>query len=78
MIDINLNKYINFYLKNINKISVATYRLETGFGIFDIGKNSKIVNFKEKPLLDIWFNVGYFIFHQKILNYLINTKNLKI
>lgn len=65
LIDINLNKYINFYLKNINKISVATYRLETGFGIFDIRKNSKIVNFKEKPLLDIWFNVGYFIFSSK-------------
>lgn len=65
LIDINLNKYINFYISNKKKISVTTYQLETGFGIFDIKDQDQIINFKEKPFLDLWFNVGYFIFNEK-------------
>ena len=38
IIDINLNNYINFYQKNFNKITVASYQLESSFGIFEIKK----------------------------------------
>ena len=65
IIDINLNNYINFYQKNFNKITVASYQLESSFGIFEIKKKNIITNFKEKPLLDIWFNVGYIFFSSK-------------
>ena len=64
LIDIDLNKYINFYLSNKKKVVVATYQLESSFGIFDIVKKNKIINFKEKPSLNIWFNVGFFIFNE--------------
>lgn len=66
LIDIDIDKYIKFYLSNPINITATSFRLETGFGIFNIKKNNQIVDFKEKPLLDIWFNVGYFIFpHNK-------------
>lgn len=65
IIDINLNNYINFYFKNFNKITVASYQLESSFGVFEIKKKNIITNFKEKPLLDIWFNVGYLFFSEK-------------
>ena len=74
IIDINLNQYIKFYLKNFKKIVVASYQLESSFGVFDIKKKNIITNFQEKPLLDIWFNVGYIFFHLVILNFLINLK----
>lgn len=69
MVDINLDKYIKFYLSNLKKITVASYQLKSNFGIFDIGSNDVIKNFKEKPKLDIWFNVGYFIFSNDKFNY---------
>ncbi len=62
MVDIDLNKYIKFYLKNTNKTLVASYELKSSFGILNIMKNNDVVNFKEKPALNVWFNVGYFIF----------------
>ena len=65
IIDINLNNYINFYFKNFNKITVASYQLESSFGVFEIKKKNIITNFEEKPLLDIWFNVGYIFFSKK-------------
>ena len=68
LIDINLNSYINFYLSNKKKITVASYQLESSFGIFDIDNKNQIINFREKPSLNIWFNVGYFIFNQNNFN----------
>ncbi len=62
IIDINLNQYIKFYLKNFEKVIVASYQLESSFGVFDIKNKDIITNFQEKPLLDIWFNVGYIFF----------------
>ena len=90
MLDINLNKYIKFYLKNKKKILVASYQLKSSFGILDIKKNNDVVNFKEKPILNIWFNIGYFIFSfdkfhyfkkfnqfQKLLTFLSKNKLMK-
>ena len=62
LIDIDLNKYINFYLSNNKKVVVASYQLESSFGIFEIIKKNQIIDFREKPSLNIWFNVGFFIF----------------
>lgn len=64
LIDINLNKYINFYQSNKKKITVASYQLDSSFGIFDIKNNDQVIDFREKPSLNIWFNVGYFIFNE--------------
>ena len=64
LIDINLNNYINFYLSNKKKITVASYQLKSNFGIFEMDNKNQIINFREKPSLNIWFNVGYFIFNQ--------------
>ena len=90
MLDINLNKYIKFYLKNKKKILVASYQLKSSFGILDIKKNNDVINFKEKPILNIWFNIGYFIFSfdkfhyfkkfnqfQKLLTFLSKNKLMK-
>ena len=68
LIDLDLNKYIRFYLSNKKKVTVASYQLESSFGIFDIIKKNQIIDFKEKPSLNIWFNVGFFIFNQNNFN----------
>lgn len=77
MVDINLNKYIKFYLSNIKKITMASYQLKSSFGILDIGKNDNVLSFKEKPILDIWFNVGYFIFSEDKFKYFNKLKKFK-
>ncbi len=91
LIDIDLNKYINFYQSSKKKITVASYQLKSSFGIFDIKNKDQIINFREKPSLNIWFNVGYFIFNENdfhffnkfdkfknLLKYLSKKKIMKI
>ena len=45
MVDIDLNKYIKFFLKEINKITLASYQLKSNFGILEIDKNEIIKKF---------------------------------
>jgi len=77
LIDVDLNKYILFYLSNKKKITVASYQLESSFGIFDIKNQNQVVDFNEKPSLNIWFNVGYFIFNQSDFNIFKKFKKFK-
>jgi hypothetical protein len=39
-----LNKYIQFYLSNIEKITMASYQLKSSFGIIDIGKDDNVID----------------------------------
>ena len=66
LVDINLNKLINYYEKNKDKIIISCYELKSTFGILDLNKNNRVKKFKEKPKLNMWFNVGYFIFQKKL------------
>ena len=65
LINININKLIDKYYKNYNKIIMTNYELKTSFGIVKINNNNDIVDFMEKPNLNIWYNVGYFMFNKK-------------
>ena len=77
LIDIDLDNYIKFFQKNIKKIAVALYQLETSFGIFKIQNKNQIIDFKEKPVLDIWFNVGYFFISKNNFKYFNKFKKFK-
>ena len=56
---------------------MASYQLKSSFGIIDIGKNDNVIDFNEKPILDIWFNVGYFIFSEDKFKYFNKLKKFK-
>ena len=90
LVDVNINKLIKFYSNNKNKVIITSYQLKSDFGILNIDKNNNIVQFKEKPILDIWFNIGYFLFSNKyfqlikgfdrfenFLTYVVNKKKMK-
>ena len=44
---------------------MTSYELKSSFGIVKMNNNNEIVNFIEKPNLNIWYNVGYFVFNKK-------------
>ena len=75
--DIDLNKLIKFYLKNKNKFIVSSYELKSSFGILDMNHKNVVTDFREKPKLGMWFNVGYFVFSNKYLKILKNFNKFK-
>jgi NDP-sugar pyrophosphorylase family protein len=76
--DININRLIKFYLSNKENIIASSYELKSSFGILNTYKNSNTVfEFKEKPKLDVWFNIGYIIFSQKYIEMLSKFKKFE-
>ena len=57
--NLNLKKYFNLVRKNYNKIIITVYKPEIKFGIVELDKHNTIKNFKEKPKLNLWINIGY-------------------
>lgn len=69
IVDININKLIRFHQKFKNKIVFTVYKLKSQFGLLKV-KKSKISNFKEKPDLEYYFNIGFFLFDKDKINFL--------
>ena len=40
------------------------------FGVVDIGESGLVSKFREKPKVNDWINMGYFVFNPGIFNYL--------
>ena len=77
LLDININKLINFYLLNINKIIITAFNLKTNFGILKILSSNTVVKFLEKPKLNLWINVGFIMLNKKYYNLLFKFKTFK-
>ena len=75
--DVDLNKLLNFHLKHKKIATLTAVHPPARFGELKI-KNSKIIEFNEKPqLTNGWINGGFFIFNYKIFNFL-NNKNVML
>ena len=73
---INIRKLIKFHLKHKKIATMTTVRPPVKFGEVSIGKNNKVLKFKEKPQLNRgWINGGFFVLNKQIFRYL-NGKNL--
>lgn len=70
--NVNINNLIN-YSNNSNEQGVITiWPLTTSFGIVEINDKNNVIDFKEKPKLDKWINIGYIILKNDILDLLNN------
>jgi len=50
--------------------TVTTVRPTSRFGVMDVDSTGQVISFKEKPVLEGWINIGFFIFEPKVLEYL--------
>tara|TARA_Y200000002_G_scaffold383282_1_gene404811 strand:+ start:10997 stop:11677 length:681 start_codon:yes stop_codon:yes gene_type:complete len=73
--DVNIDELLSFSQKN-KKYSVLTvWPLRTNFGVVEINEKNDITGFKEKPRLDKYINIGYFILRKELFSYLDDYDN---
>ncbi len=60
--DININNIQDSFYKSQKKSIVSLCKFKSPFGIMDIDENNIVNNYQEKPVLDKWINIGYFMF----------------
>jgi glucose-1-phosphate cytidylyltransferase len=68
--DINIKKVLDYHKSHGKIATVTAVKLESPFGILEIDDENKIINFKEKPILEHYINGGFMIFNKKIFDYL--------
>jgi glucose-1-phosphate cytidylyltransferase len=68
--DIDLTALTTFH-KNHGKTATMTVTQPTSrFGVVDIGESGLVSKFREKPKVNDWINMGYFVFEPQIFSYL--------
>ena len=73
--DVKVDNLLSFHKLHTEFSTLTVWPLKTNFGIVEIDKNNCIYEFKEKPNLDKYINVGYFLLRKEMLKYLNDFKS---
>jgi glucose-1-phosphate cytidylyltransferase len=68
--DVNLVELAKTHAVNQKLATLTTTRAQSRFGLIDFDQSGIVTKFREKPTLDSWVNIGYFLFEHKVLGML--------
>ena len=71
--NIDINMLFKFHSKHVSSATVTSYQIQSQFGTLNIDKNGEVIKFLEKPLLDVWINIGFFMLNKKLIEKAPNT-----
>lgn len=68
--DINISDLLEFHDNHGRAATITTTRPSSRFGLVDADENGLVQAFREKPKVNDWINIGYFVFEPKIFDHL--------
>lgn len=68
--DVDIEKLVHFHKSHGKIATVTTVKPLSRFGVMDIDSDGTVIQFKEKPQVDDWINIGFFVFEPQIFDYL--------
>ena len=68
--DVDIDRLRGFHESSGRLATVTTVQPTSRFGVMDVDSEGRVVSFAEKPQLEGWINVGFFIMEPKVLEYL--------
>jgi glucose-1-phosphate cytidylyltransferase len=68
--DVNIDNLISFNEKEKTRSTITVWPLSTDFGVVEFNDKMEVTEFKEKPRLNKWINIGYFILRKESFKYL--------
>lgn len=68
--NVDINALQEFHKSHGKIATVTTVQPLSRFGVMEVEPNGLVTKFREKPKLEGWINVGFFIFEPEIFNYL--------
>ena len=73
--DVKIDELLSFSLKNKKHSILTVWPLQTNFGVVELNNKNEITAFKEKPILDKFINIGYFVLKKELFRYLNDFNN---
>ena len=68
--DVDINALRAHHKSTDSIATVTTVQPTSRFGVMDVDDSGKVISFAEKPKIEGWINVGFFIMEPEFLNYL--------
>jgi glucose-1-phosphate cytidylyltransferase len=68
--DIDLSALSSFHQSHGKTATMTVTQPTSRFGVVDIGESGLVSKFREKPKVNDWINMGYFVFNPGVFNYL--------
>jgi glucose-1-phosphate cytidylyltransferase len=75
--NVPIDKLIWSHEKSGKSATLTVYQPENRFGVLGINEIGEVVSFKEKPKMNDWINIGFFIFEPQIWDYLSHDEPLE-
>jgi glucose-1-phosphate cytidylyltransferase len=75
--NVDISKVYDLHFSNSSIATLTAVKPMSRFGVLDIGRDGKVIKFKEKPRMDTWINGGYFVFSKEIFSYLDHNSTLE-
>jgi glucose-1-phosphate cytidylyltransferase len=68
--DVDINALRDYHRASGSLATVTTVQPTSRFGVMDVDGSGKVISFAEKPKLEGWINVGFFVMEHEFLSYL--------
>jgi len=68
--DVDIRALRSFHEKSATLATVTTVQPLSRFGVMDVDGAGKVLNFAEKPKLEGWVNIGFFVMQPEVLAFL--------
>lgn len=67
--DVDIAALLDFHAASGRLGTVTTVQPTSRFGVLDLGPDGRVTQFREKPRLDGWINIGFIVFEPGALAY---------
>jgi len=68
--DVDLRALVEFHRSHGKLATLTAVRPQSRFGMVELAGDGRVQHFQEKPVLDQWVHVGFFVFHRRLFDYL--------
>jgi glucose-1-phosphate cytidylyltransferase len=68
--DLDIGRLLAFHQEHGKLATLTTNRPQSRFGVLELDTRGQVRRFAEKPQLDQWANIGFFVFNRRVFDYL--------
>lgn len=73
--DVNLERLQEYHFSHSSQATITLWPLKSQFGLAELDIENNVINFREKPTLDQWINIGNFYFENQALEWMSNISS---
>ena len=76
--DVNFARLIDSHRAAQLPATVTVWPLRSSFGLFSLDGSSRVTKYEEKPVLDRWINIGYFVLSRSAIDTVCNADTFEV